>query len=609
VSAASSRRWRIGSLRLSRRRLTELDTRTLRATWTSFRPSLRGLGPTMALAGVLSLGVTVLELLRPWPITWVVDHLVGAVDPTQVSVRPILVFAAIAFAVPALGGVVDARLQLAVARISRKATVRIRADVFEHIQRLEYPRHDRHFTGDLLIRLMGDVNMVRDLLFSSWLTLASRGMLLIGSAVVFAFVDWRLLLLALLPLPLLSLDMRRTSSAVRTASSRSRKKEGAIASAAAESIRHVGLVKAFAAEDRATHRFRAQARSAERATMAAATQSAHLALRTEILTGAGVAMVLAFGAMRVRDGALTPGELVLAIGYTRSLYKPLRKISDEAARLGKAMACAGRLRDLLDQPTEDQVHGRPAGSLRGDLELVDIHHRYSDGRETLRGVSAQVPGGSLVAVTGENGTGKSTMLSLLLRLDRPSRGEITIGGVPIDEYQLSSYRDQVAFVPQQLALFAGTIRENIAFGRPDASGAEILAAAEAALLLPVIDRLPNGLDTMLTEAGGSLSGGEARRVMLARAAIRRSSVLLLDEPLVGLDPDARPLVIRAIRNIALGRTTLVVHHGELDELAPDVHLHLERDRAVVRTASPTWAAAIWAPPSSEAESLSVGGPS
>ncbi|MEZ5250214.1 MAG: ABC transporter transmembrane domain-containing protein [Ilumatobacteraceae bacterium] len=160
-----------------------------------------------------------------WPITWVVDHLVGANDPSTVSMRPIAVFALVAFAVPALGGVFDARLQLAVARISRKATVRIRADVFEHIQRLEYPRHDRHFSGDLIVRLMGDVNMVRDLLFSSWLTLASRGMLLVGSAAVFAFVDWRLLLLALVPLPLLSLDMRRTSVAVRQASGRSRKKE------------------------------------------------------------------------------------------------------------------------------------------------------------------------------------------------------------------------------------------------------------------------------------------------------------------------------------------------------------------------------------------------
>ncbi|MEZ5250215.1 MAG: ABC transporter ATP-binding protein [Ilumatobacteraceae bacterium] len=296
-----------------------------------------------------------------------------------------------------------------------------------------------------------------------------------------------------------------------------------------------------------------------------------------------MALVLAVGATRVRDGLLTPGQLVLAIGYTRSLYKPLRKISDEAARLGKAMACASRLRELLDQPIEDQLSGRRARALHGDIELADVHHRYGDGRATLRGLSVRLPGRQLIVVTGENGTGKSTLLSLLLRLHRPSSGTISIGGVPIERYQLTSYREQVAFVPQQLALFAGTIRENIAFGKPDASGAEILAAAEAALLLPVVDRLPDGLDTVLTESGGSLSGGEARRVMLARAAVRRASVLLLDEPLVGLDPDARSLVIRAIRNVARDRTTLVVHHGELDELSPDAHLHLDRRGAVLHT--------------------------
>ena len=180
---------------------------------------------------------------------------------------------------------------------------------------------------------------------------------------------------------------------------------------------------------------------------------------------------------------------------------------------------------------------------------------------------------------------------MLLRLQRPTSGDILIGGASIADYQLGGYRDQIAYVPQQLTLFSGTIRDNIAFGNSDASGTDILAAAEAALLLPVIARLPDGLDTRLDEDGASLSGGEARRVMLARAAVRRASVLLLDEPLVGLDPAARTLVIAAIRNIAHERTTLVVHHGDLDELQPDAHLDLDarplpRPTAAQRVASP-----------------------
>jgi ABC-type multidrug transport system fused ATPase/permease subunit len=204
-----------------------------------------------------------------------------------------------------------------------------------------------------------------------------------------------------------------------------------------------------------------------------------------------------------------------------------------------------------------------------------VHHQYPDGRRSLQGFSDRIPAGSFAVITGENGRGKSTLLSLLLRLHRPSAGEIRIGGTSISDYQLGSYRDRIAYVPQQLVLFSGTIRQNIAFGNPGATGGEVLAAAEAALLLPVIARLPNGIDTELDEGGTSLSGGEARRVMLARAAVRRASLMLLDEPLVGLDPEARTTVIRAIRNIARDRTTLVVHHGDLAELAPDVHIDLD----------------------------------
>jgi ABC-type multidrug transport system fused ATPase/permease subunit len=535
----------------------------------------------MVLATLLALVGTALELLRPWPITWVVDHIVGSPDPKTITVAPVVTFAAIAFFVPVLIGYVGEQLELVVARISRKATVRIRSDVFEHIHRLDYAEHQQQFSGDLLMRLMGDVNMIRDLLFPSWVTLLQHSTLLIGSIVVFALVDWPLLAVAIIPLPFLAFNVKRSSAKVKHAATKQRRKEGAIASGAAESIRQVGIIKAFSAETRTADEFRSRARSAERASMAAARLTARMGRTTEFLTGAGVGLVLVVGAMRVRAGAVTTGELVLAIAYTRTLYKPVRKLTAEGARLAKATACALRVRDLLDKPSEDPSIGRPTPPLGGDIEFVNIHHRYPDGRRSLQEFSDRVPAGAFAVVTGENGRGKSTLLSLLLRLHRPTAGDIRIGGRSIAEYQLASYRDRIAYVPQQLVLFSGTIRQNIAFGNPGATGAEVLAAAEAALLLPVISRLPNGIDTELDEDGTSLSGGEARRVMLARAAVRRASLMLLDEPLVGLDPDARTTVIHAIRNIARDRTTLVVHHGDLDELAPDVHIDLDNRPALV----------------------------
>ncbi|MEP1123162.1 MAG: ABC transporter ATP-binding protein [Ilumatobacter sp.] len=559
----------------TRRRLLTVSPSELRRVFRAFRPALSGMRSPMLGAVILALAVTALELLKPWPITWVIDHLTNATEPGAITIEPVIAFAAVAFAVPALMGLTEERLQLVVARISRKATVRIRSDVFEHIHRLDYAEHQRHFSGDLLIRLMGDVNMICDLLFPSWLTVLSRGSVVVGGTIVFALVDWRLLNVALLPVPLLLLSVKHTSSRVKAAAGKSRKKEGAMASRAAESIRQVGIVKAFSAETRTVDDFRSRARSAERSTMAAARHAARMGRLTEILTGAGVAAVLVLGAMRVRDGFITPGQLVLAISYTRMIYKPIRKLTDEAARLAKATACALRVLDLLEQPAEDQHRGEPCTTLDGDIEFDDIGHRYHDGRVSLTGFSATIRAGSLTAVTGENGTGKSTLIELLLRLQRPTDGTIRIAGRSIDEYELNGYREQISFVPQQLTLFSGTIRDNIAFGNPDASGSDILAAAEAALLLPVVERLPDGIDTRLDEDGASLSGGEARRVMLARAAVRRASILLLDEPLVGLDPDARSLVVAAIRNIGVSRTTLIVHHGDLDELEPDDHLDLD----------------------------------
>lgn len=562
-------------MRVRRRRPIDPPGSELHRAFTTFRPALRGQRTRIAAAVALALAITGLELMKPWPVTWVVDHVVAADETNTVAVGPIIGFAAVALLIPISLGLANERLQLVVARVSRKATVRIRSDVFEHMQRLELAEHQQHYSGDLLVRLMGDVNMIRDLLFPSWLNLLSRGSVLIGGGIVFALVDWRLLCVALIPLPLLWMSVERGSSAVKAAAGKQRKKEGLIASNAAESLRQVGLIKAFSAEERTAAEFRTSARSAERATMAAAKHAARMARLTEILTGAGVALVLVFGASRTRAGALTPGQLVLAISYTRMMYKPIRKLTGEGARLAKATACALRVMELLERPTENPG-GAAVGSLRGDIDFVGVSHAYADGRPSLQDFSVRIPAGSLVAVTGENGTGKSTLLSLLLRLHRPIAGVIRIGGTPIDEWELAAYREQIAYVPQDIALFGGTIRENIAFGRPDARDEDIAAAADAALLTPVLDQLPEGLDTVLDEDGASLSGGQARRLMLARAALRDASILLLDEPLTGLDPAARATVAEAIANIAGGRTTLVVHHGSLAEIRPDRWIELTR---------------------------------
>lgn len=554
----------------------------LRRAFRTFRPALRGQSRRIVGSLAVALLITGLELLKPWPITLVIDHLVAAQDARTASLGPIVLLAIVAVAIPTAMGLANERLQLIVARVSRKVTVRIRSDVFEHVQRLEIGEHQRFYSGDLLVRLMGDVNMIRDLLFPSWLNVVSRGSVLVGASIVFALVDWRLFCAALIPVPLLWVSTESGAKAIKAAAGKQRRKEGVIASTAAESIRRAAVIKAFAAEERATESFRSNARSVERASMASARHAARMARLTEILTGVGIASVLVLGSAMTRAGSMTVGQLVLAISYTRMMYKPIRKMTGEGARVAKATACAVRVMELLERPTEQPDRGDPVERLTGEIVFDGVSHSYPDGRRSLQNLKIRIPPGALVAIVGENGTGKSTMLALLLRLYSPSSGRVTIGGEPIDGMQLAAYREQIAYVPQELALFGGTIRENIAFGKPDATDAEIFAAAEAALLLPVLARLPDGLDTTLDEDGSSLSGGQARRVMLARAALRDASILLLDEPLAGLDPRARSTVARAIANIAAGRTALVVHHGDLEELRPHYMVRLEHAAMVPR---------------------------
>ncbi|CAN5203878.1 ABC transporter ATP-binding protein [soil metagenome] len=556
---------------------------TVRETFRTFRPALRGQSLGLASSFLLTLLVTGLELLRPWPIKFIFDRVLipqtGQPGAFGLSPQGTLVAAAGAtLLISVLLGTLVQRSTIVAAQVGRKATVRIRRQVFEHLHKLAFPFHHTSRTGDLLVRLMGDVNMIRDALFASWVNIVGRGTLFLGTAVIMFLLEPWLALLALYPLPLLGLELGRSSRKLSEVARKQRRREGDAASFAAESLRQIRVVKAYAAEDRATRMFSKDSRSGERAGVQGARITAHMERMTEILTGAGLAMVLFVGASWTVSGRLTAGELLVFVSYARSLYKPLRKVSNEGTRLSKATACAGRVLEVLRMSPESFGVGRPAPEFRGALALEDVHYRYADGNEALRGITVAFEPGDLVVVSGPNGSGKSTLLSVLLRLLVPTSGRVLLDDEPIEGFELESYRNRFAYVPQDTQLFGATIRENILYGRPDAAEAEIRAAARAALFDGVAARLPGGYDAVLGEDGATLSGGEARRLMLARAALRHARVLLLDEPLSGLDPEARRLVGLAIRRIAAGRTTIVVSHGPASELDPDLILRMAEGR-------------------------------
>jgi len=551
----------------------------------TFRPAFRRQTRPLVVALGFALLATGAELLKPWPIALLIDHvvLVDEAKTPRWDAAPETVAIVLALAVvliAALSASFTMRATIITAEVGRKVTTRVRRQVFEHLHRLEMPYHVSSRTGDLLIRLMGDVNLLRDGLVTSWLALAERGALFVGMTVVLLVIDPWLALAALAPMPLLSISLRRSSRELRTTTRKQRRKEGNAAAFAMENLRQIRVVKAYAREGDTARRFAEHTGAGEKAAVKATRIAARMSWRTEVMSGLGLALVLYVGALRVQSGRLSPGDLIVATTYARLLFKPLRRISREGGRLAKASSGAERLLEVMREEPEPSGVGLGVEQLEGAITFRNVVCRYQGRAEALRGLTFDLAPGTFAVLSGASGSGKSTTLAVLLRLLRLDAGSVSVDGRPFERYELHSYRRCFAYVPQEIELFSGTIRDNILYGCPDATDEEVEEAARRALLDGVIASLPEGYDTTLGEDGATLSGGQSRRLMIARAAVSRASVLVLDEPLAGLDAESRVLVAAAVRQSAAGRTTLVVNHGPTEEFDPDVVLHIDGGQVV-----------------------------
>jgi ATP-binding cassette subfamily B protein len=553
-----------------------VDAGALRRSFSLFAPVLADQRAAIVGASALSLAVAACEVFRPWPMKWVVDRIVagaGGAAPAPPFGLAETALVPAACAAVLVASLLLGRLSVAFAAVSavigRKAAVRVRRRVFERLLRLGPEFHAAHKSGDLLTRLGGDANLVRDLLLTSWLNLLGRGAVFLGSAAAMIALDPWLGLAALAPFPLAGLGIRFGSRRLAAVVRKQRKLEGDAMSSAAEALRHVRTVAAFGAVERVVRAFAHDSRSSERAGATAARTAAETGAFAEFAAGAGLAALLFLGAARTASGEISAGGLVLLLAYARSLYKPLRGLAKEGARLAKAVASAERLAAVLAAPVPDPTLGAPAPPFRGETVFENVVVTYPGGRRALDGADFRIPAGSLAVFAGPNGAGKTTAIHALLRLLVPSSGRVLIDGRDVAEFALDAYRARLAFVPQEIALFGATVRENVSFGRPEADDDAIRAALDAALCSEFVARA-GGLEAVLGEGGATLSGGEARRLMLARAALRDARVLVLDEPFAGLDPEAAAAVARAIRRLAAGRTAIVVTHVAVELAAPDV---------------------------------------
>ena len=350
--------------------------------------------------------------------------------------------------------------------MGQKVVAAIRWQLYSHIQRLSRSFHDAHHSGDLLVRLTGDIGMLRELMLASVLFLSENLLVLLGMVAIMFWMDWQLTLIALGILPVLALLALRFTGKIKEATKKQRRKESQIAGVISETISAIAVVQAFAREGYEGERFSHQNKASLKANLKATRLEANLNRLVEVSLAVGTCGVLWLGVKRVQAGVLTPGDLLVFTAYLAGMYRPVRRLASLTSRIAKASSCGERVISILE--TEPEIKDAPdaivAPPFRGEIVFEEVDFWYHPGDRVLNEVSFTVKPGQLVALVGPSGVGKSTIANLLLRFYDPQKGRILIDGTDIRRYTLASLRDQIAVVFQDAVLFSTTIRDNIAYG-------------------------------------------------------------------------------------------------------------------------------------------------
>lgn len=539
--------------------------------------------------GFLAMSIVAMaEVIRPWPVKVIFDGLlIPQTSPDAIMTWAIgwfgqgnmllTVACAAIVLIAVVGGVAGYVQSTMIATVGQQVVADIRLELYLHVQRLSHSFHDSVSTADIISRLTGDVRMMRDLLVEAGVLFAARLMVLFATIVVMALMDWRLTLAALTVLPGLIWLTQRYGGRIKDAARQQRRGEGRIAVVMTEGISAISLVKGFANEAHEEARFTEQNISSVEAGVLSTRVASEMDRMVQVVLAIGTCAVMWYGVIRVRDGAISPGDLLVFAAYLTTLYKPIRRMSSMSARVAKATASGERLLEVLDLQPEiaDRPDATAAPYLRRWISFDNVSFAYPGGNPVLENASLTIRAGETVALVGPSGMGKSSAAKLLMRFYDPQAGRILLDGRDLQEFRLDSLRDQISVVLQDSQLFATTIRDNIAYGRLDATEDEIIAAAAAAGADRFIRRMPMGYDTVMGERGETLSGGQRQRIAIARALLRDAPILILDEPLTGLDRTTAEELVRTLKIVTRGRTTLLIAHDPISLQLADRVVHLK----------------------------------
>jgi len=457
-----------------------------------------------------------------------------------------------------------------------------RARLLNHVQRLPLMFHDRYGATDSVYRIQHDAPSIQYVTIQGLVPLMTAVFTLVAMIVVTARMDVILALIALTITPALFLLSLGCSRIVRKRSETIKNLDSSALAVIQEVIGSIRVIKAFGQENREHDRF--VRRSAKRMSQQVrlSIQQAAFNVLIGLTIAFGTAAALYFGVRHVRAGTLTIGSLLMIMAYIAQIYQPLQTLTGKVTDLQVWLASLDRTFALLDQQPE--IAERPGAhriaAARGAFEFRNVSFAYDESGRGLQDLSFHIPAGTRVGIVGATGAGKTTLLNLLMRFYDPSAGEVLLDGQDIREYRIADLRKQYAVVLQEPVLFASSIAENIAYGKPDASDEEITAAATAAASHDFILNLPEGYDTQVGERGSRLSGGERQRISLARAFLRNSPILILDEPTSSVDVHTEAAIMEATERLISGRTTFMIAHRLSTLKTCDLILVLDQGRLV-----------------------------
>lgn len=497
------------------------------------------------------------NLYLPWVIKDMIDKVLAARDMDMLNL--ICVGIVVIFFVR---GIFYYGQGYLVSYIGQRVIVDVRDVLFRKLQRLPISFFDRHQTGEVMSYISNDVAALQSALVERMVEMMTESAIFFGSLVMMVLLDWKLSILTLITVPLVGLAMDIFGKKVRSAGAVIQARMSDITALMQESISSERVVKSFVREEFEIDRFHTQNELNFRAVMKDAQLSSLLTPTVEFLAALAVTVIIWFGGKEVVDGVITAGTLVAFLTYAVNLANPVKRLSRIYAQIQKAMAGADRVFALLDM--EETVTSAPGAKtlppVEGRVCFSDVSFSYREDVPALTDLTFTAEPGQMIAFVGPSGAGKSTVTNLIPRFYDVTGGSITVDGYDVRDVTTESLRSQIGIVPQETVLFSATVRENIRYGRLNATDAEIEAAAKSANAHDFIMALPEGYDTEIGERGANLSGGQRQRIAIARAILKDPRILILDEATSALDTESEKVVQAALDRLMVGRTSFVIAH-------------------------------------------------